>query len=211
MSTSSVGDSEQGCRPDSVSGEAARGITENSWILPLSETNPLRTMQGSIPTSVKVLECTKDARTAGYVKPGYPQQNPVNRKRKPSAKDGFLSWEKEFRCRRLMKNWYDGIVNKNIRGTGRSPMIDHKTQPAPPNQIRLIRKLRGINRKALAHSFGHETTSTIGYWETGQKEPTLRNALKLQLLLHVRVDQLFPRLTWKLQSEMESEQDQLRH
>jgi transcriptional regulator with XRE-family HTH domain len=74
----------------------------------------------------------------------------------------------------------------------------------PPNQVARIRKLRGFNRKVVARLFGQETTVTIGYWETGFKYPNLKNAIKLQILLGARIDQLFPKLAAEAAEELES-------
>ncbi len=84
-------------------------------------------------------------------------------------------------------------------------MRNHHKKQNPPNQVASIRKLRGFNRKKAASLFGHETTVSIGYWETGFKVPTLKNALKLQILLSTRIDQLFPGLADEAKAELARE------
>lgn len=79
----------------------------------------------------------------------------------------------------------------------------------PPNQVGLIRKLRGLNRKKVAILLGHKTTVTIGYWETGFKMPNLKNAIKLQILLKIKIDQLFPNLAEEAREELVKEGFQL--
>lgn len=81
-------------------------------------------------------------------------------------------------------------------------MITKSIKPNPPNQVALVRKLRGLNRKKAASFLGHKTAVAIGYWETGFKSPNLKNALKLQFLLNARIDQLFPNLARDARDEL---------
>lgn len=71
-----------------------------------------------------------------------------------------------------------------------------------PNQIAQVRTIRGLNRKKISGLLGHKTVTTIGYWETGFKVPNLKNAIKLQILLDARIDQLFPCLTQDASEEL---------
>ncbi len=76
------------------------------------------------------------------------------------------------------------------------------TKQNPPNQVALVRKLRGLNRKKASNLLGHKTAAAIGYWETGFKLPNLKNALKLQIMLSVRIDQLFSNLVQEATDEL---------
>lgn len=81
-------------------------------------------------------------------------------------------------------------------------MKKFQSQPKLLNQIRQIRELRGINRKKLASAFGYKNTSPIGHWETGLKEPKLRNIIKLHIALGAELHQLFPQLYWEVEREL---------
>lgn len=81
-------------------------------------------------------------------------------------------------------------------------MVIPKPQLNPPNQIEAIRRIRGMSRKTLTQLIGQKSVSSVGHWETGRKEPSLRNAIKLALILKARIDQIFPQLVWEMKEKL---------
>lgn len=58
------------------------------------------------------------------------------------------------------------------------------------NRIRALRRLRGWRLCDLAERLGCDA-SDLGKWERGEREPSLRTALRIAQLLEERVEDLF--------------------
>lgn len=60
------------------------------------------------------------------------------------------------------------------------------------NRLWQARHKRGLEQKQVAYLLGHKTINQISRYENGTKTPSLRTALKLELILHMPVSDLFP-------------------
>lgn len=73
------------------------------------------------------------------------------------------------------------------------------------NQIRRYRTKRYLRQRDVAKLLGLKQACDIYRWETGQKVPTLMNALKLSAALHCPVELLFLNHVNQIHSDMYGE------
>lgn len=73
------------------------------------------------------------------------------------------------------------------------------------NQIRRYRKKRYLRQRDVSELLGLKQPCDIYRWETGQKLPSLRNALKLSAALKCPVELLFLDHYKQIQHEMYGE------
>jgi transcriptional regulator with XRE-family HTH domain len=60
-----------------------------------------------------------------------------------------------------------------------------------PNRLWQVRKHLGYEQKQIINLLGHSVISQISRWETGQRLPSLRTALKFEILYKLPVRVLF--------------------
>lgn len=65
--------------------------------------------------------------------------------------------------------------------------LKHKNQ----NRLFLIRKKNGLGQKQIAVLLGHKTIDQISRYERGARQPSLRTALKLQIIYQLPINALF--------------------
>ncbi len=66
-----------------------------------------------------------------------------------------------------------------------------------PNALRRCRKGHGLTQAMLGRLLGFKDGSWISRWEHGEAIPNLESAIKLSILLHTPVNDLFADLTEK--------------
>lgn len=71
------------------------------------------------------------------------------------------------------------------------------------NCLRLYRKKNGLQQKEVASLMGFKTTTSISHYERGSKFPSLRNALRLEIVYHTPVAFLFRELYEDLKKEIQ--------
>lgn len=81
-------------------------------------------------------------------------------------------------------------------------MENKNTNIKCPNLIGNIRKIRELNRKRLAPLIGQQSTVQICLWESGKKEPSLRSAIKLHLILNASIEQIFRPFIWEVERDL---------
>ncbi len=59
------------------------------------------------------------------------------------------------------------------------------------NQLFLIRKKNDLGQKQIASLLGHKTIDQISRYERGARLPSLKTALKLQIIYHLPINVLF--------------------
>jgi transcriptional regulator with XRE-family HTH domain len=62
---------------------------------------------------------------------------------------------------------------------------------AATNRLWRYRKERQLSQQHIAHLPGHRTGAQVSRWESGEKVPTLDNALLLARILDTPVESLF--------------------
>jgi transcriptional regulator with XRE-family HTH domain len=62
---------------------------------------------------------------------------------------------------------------------------------AATNRLWRYRKERQLSQQHIAHLLGHRTGAQVSRWESGEKVPTLDNALLLARILDTPVESLF--------------------
>lgn len=70
------------------------------------------------------------------------------------------------------------------------------------NRLWQVRRKAGLEQKQVAYLLGHKTISQISRYESGAKTPSLKNALKLELILRVPIADLFPEQYQKGRAEV---------
>ena len=65
--------------------------------------------------------------------------------------------------------------------------LKHKNK----NRLLLIRKKIGLGQKQVAVLLGHKTIDQISRYERGVRMPSLKTALKLQIIYHLPINFLF--------------------
>ena len=78
-----------------------------------------------------------------------------------------------------------------------------------PNQIRHYRRKRNLSLKQVSLAAGLESAAHLAHWEKGRKTPTLRNALKLSIVIKCPVEVLFFDMYDSLRREIQHNQEQL--
>ncbi|MCK5125205.1 MAG: helix-turn-helix transcriptional regulator [candidate division Zixibacteria bacterium] len=69
--------------------------------------------------------------------------------------------------------------------------MSHDSKPIKSNQIRRYREKRCLRQRDVLKLVGLQHPSNLYRWETGDKIPTLKNALKLSAALQCPVELLF--------------------
>ena len=69
-----------------------------------------------------------------------------------------------------------------------------------PNNLRRCREGHGFTQAMLGRLLGFRDGSWVSRWEHGEALPNLESAIKLSILLHTPVDDLFSHLTEKSQT-----------
>ncbi len=64
-----------------------------------------------------------------------------------------------------------------------------------PNALRRCRKGHGYSQAMLGRLLGFKDGSWVSRWEHGEAVPSLQSAIKLSILLHAPVNDLFADLT----------------
>ena len=70
------------------------------------------------------------------------------------------------------------------------------------NQLRRFRRLTGFSQRDIAHCLGVTHASIISRWEKGLSFPSLENVLKLSVLYHCLIDELYFDLRQKIKQEL---------
>jgi transcriptional regulator with XRE-family HTH domain len=69
--------------------------------------------------------------------------------------------------------------------------MEYKAYLKLPNQLRKYRKLRGLTQKQVSKILGLKSSSRISRWETGKCLPSVKNTIRLAIVLRVNADDLF--------------------
>jgi transcriptional regulator with XRE-family HTH domain len=77
------------------------------------------------------------------------------------------------------------------------------------NCLRLYRRKNGLSQKRAAHFMGLKTASSLSHYERGAKVPSLKNVLKLEIVLHTPAAFLFRELYGQLKKEIEVKREKL--
>lgn len=72
------------------------------------------------------------------------------------------------------------------------------------NRLSLIRKRNALGQKQIANLLGHKTIDQISRYERGARMPSLKTALKLQIIYHLPLNVLFQDFYNKCLEEVES-------
>lgn len=80
--------------------------------------------------------------------------------------------------------------------------------PRYTNKLWIARKKVGLPQKCVARLLGHRTLSVISEYETGKLLPNLRTALKLSVIYHTSVCELYPDLRAEIEKEIGKAQPQ---
>ena len=72
------------------------------------------------------------------------------------------------------------------------------------NRLWIARKRLGLGQKSVARLLGHKSTSPISEYETGRLLPNLRTALKLAVIYHTALPDLYITLQRQIEEEVES-------
>lgn len=59
------------------------------------------------------------------------------------------------------------------------------------NHLFVVRKKNGLGQKQIAALLGHKTIDQISRYERGARLPSLKTALKLQIIYHLPINALF--------------------
>lgn len=78
-----------------------------------------------------------------------------------------------------------------------------------PNQVRYYRRKQNLSLKQVTLAAGLESAAHLAHWEKGRKTPTLRNALKLSIVIQCPVEVLFFDLYDSLRREIRRNKDHL--
>ena len=68
----------------------------------------------------------------------------------------------------------------------------------------LARSRRNLDQRQVAYLLGHKNGDHVSRYENGSRLPTLRTALKLEIILGVSVRALFPEVNAALQNEIKT-------
>lgn len=76
------------------------------------------------------------------------------------------------------------------------------------NCLRLYRKKQGLSQKQVAYLMGFKATTSISRYEHGTKQPSLDNALKLEIIYYTPVAFLFDALHRELKQEIQRRREE---
>jgi len=74
------------------------------------------------------------------------------------------------------------------------------------NTLWIARKRSGLGQKTVARLLGHQTVSAISEYETGRILPNLRTALKLAVIYHTSLSELYAPLQGEIEQEVTARQ-----
>ncbi len=77
------------------------------------------------------------------------------------------------------------------------------------NNLWAYRKKGGLSQKRVAFFLAHKTSSQLSHYERGVKHPSLKNALKLEIIYHTPVAFLFHDLYQRLQQGVKAREAML--
>jgi transcriptional regulator with XRE-family HTH domain len=77
------------------------------------------------------------------------------------------------------------------------------------NCLRLYRKKNDLSQKKAAYLMGLKTASSLSHYEKGDKAPSLKNALKLEIVFHAPAAFLFREFYSELKKEVEERREKL--
>ena len=77
------------------------------------------------------------------------------------------------------------------------------------NCLRLYRRKNGLSQKRAAYFMGMKTAASLSHYERGDKVPGLKNALKLEIVLHTPAAFLFQELYGELKKEIQGRRDKI--
>lgn len=77
------------------------------------------------------------------------------------------------------------------------------------NRLWQARHKSGLEQKQLAYLLGHKTVNQVSRYESGAKTPSLKTALKLELILRVPVRDLFPEHYQLCRKEIAAQTDKI--
>ena len=77
------------------------------------------------------------------------------------------------------------------------------------NSLDIYRRRMGFSATHVARLLGHKGVSVLSSYERGGRLPTLRNALRLGIILRVPVEFLFPGFYDGLRNEIRAEEEVL--
>jgi transcriptional regulator with XRE-family HTH domain len=60
-----------------------------------------------------------------------------------------------------------------------------------PNRLRRYRKIMGYSQRDVARLLGMKSPSRISKWESGKRIPSIRNLIKLSILYHTLIENLY--------------------
>jgi transcriptional regulator with XRE-family HTH domain len=77
------------------------------------------------------------------------------------------------------------------------------------NDLMIVRRNRGLNRKQVAALLGYRSTSTVARHEQGKYRPSLDVLLQLEILYRTPIAYLYPQLYQRLRSEVRNREGAL--
>lgn len=73
-----------------------------------------------------------------------------------------------------------------------------------PNRLRRYRRMMGYSQVGVARILGLKSKGRLSEWESGKHFPGVRNLLKLSLLYHTLIEQLYYDLREAIREDFES-------
>ena len=78
-----------------------------------------------------------------------------------------------------------------------------------PNHLWLYRQKRGYSQKEVAFLLGHKSTAHISEYERGRRMPSVKTALKLEIVFSIPLAFLYSDLYAMLKEEIQSRREKL--
>jgi transcriptional regulator with XRE-family HTH domain len=77
------------------------------------------------------------------------------------------------------------------------------------NRLAMQRRKLGYSQRVVSKLLGHKSHASLSSYEHGKALPTLSTALRLEIILGIRVSLLFSELSSKLEREIEQGKKQI--
>ena|ERR1700680_109998 len=87
----------------------------------------------------------------------------------------------------------------------------HPNRGLQPNTLDTYRRKLRFTSRYVTRLLGYVHVSQLSRYETGQRQPSLENALKLAIILRTPVEFLFPSLFVDLRKNIRAEEERFKH
>src|ERR1700704_3260940 len=88
-------------------------------------------------------------------------------------------------------------------------MQQNKQPDQNQNRLDIYRRRMRLTPRRVAQLLGHKDASALSIYESGERLPSLVNALKLGIILRVPVEFLFPALYDGLRNQIRAEEERI--